>query len=186
MDSNGNGFVVTMAQVGFNVRYWLHCQSFFFLLRVSLVQQGIDYHLVYSNFFLKVLDQWCHKFSEGYLSNFSTELSSQIFYFCHRNFLIQEERIGNVVSTSHWITPVYVLLEQLFLNGAEFSLNSGNLIKHWRINLTQFKDSLCYLCHAGAVVASSSLTLEVTGSSPFTVIKIFLSLKLLKAFIKPP
>ena len=37
--------------------------------------------------------------SKGYL-NFSTELSSQIFDCCPRKFLIQEERIGNVVSTS--------------------------------------------------------------------------------------
>ena len=52
-------------------------------------------------FFLKVLDQQCDKFPKGYPSNFSTELSSQIFDCCPRNFLIQEERIGNVVSTSH-------------------------------------------------------------------------------------
>ena len=58
-------------------------------------------------FFLTVLDRRCYKFSEGYPSNFSTEWSSQIFYCCPRNFVIQEERIGNVVSTSHWIRPVY-------------------------------------------------------------------------------
>ena len=65
---------------------------------------AIGYWLAISllTFFLKVLDQWCHQFSEGYLSNFSTELSSQIFDICPRNFVIQEERIGNVVSTSHW------------------------------------------------------------------------------------
>ena len=55
-------------------------------------------------FLLKVLNWQCHK---GYSSNFSTELSSQIFDCCPRNFLIQEERIGNVVSTSNWIRPVY-------------------------------------------------------------------------------
>ena len=57
-------------------------------------------------FFLKLLDQWCWRFSEGYLNNFSTELSSQIFDCCPRNFLIQEKQNGNVVSTSHWIRPV--------------------------------------------------------------------------------
>ena len=67
--------------------YWLPCSLF--------------------KFFLKLLVQWCWKFSEGYLNNFSTELSSQIFDCCPRNFLIQKERIGNVVSTSHWIRPVY-------------------------------------------------------------------------------
>ena len=60
-------------------------------------------------FFLKFLDQRCWRFSKGYLNNFSTELSSQIFDCCPRNFLIQEERIGNVVSTSHWIRPVMKL-----------------------------------------------------------------------------
>ena len=61
--------------------------------------------------FLKVLDQQCHKFSKGYLSNFSTELSSQTFDCCPRNFLIQEETIRNVVSTSHWITPVLIVMK---------------------------------------------------------------------------
>ena len=56
--------------------------------------------------FIKFLDQQCWRFSEVYLNNFSTELSSQIFDCCPRNFLIQEERIGYVVSTSYWITPV--------------------------------------------------------------------------------
>ena len=60
-------------------------------------------------FFLKFLDQQCWRFSEGYLNNFSTKLSSQIFDCCPRNFLIHEERIGNVVSTSHWITPVLLM-----------------------------------------------------------------------------
>ena len=57
-------------------------------------------------FFLKVLNQQCHIFSKGYFSNFSTDLSSQIFDCYPRNFVIQEEGFGNVVSTSHWITPV--------------------------------------------------------------------------------
>ena len=69
--------------------YWLPCSLF--------------------KFFLKFLDQQCWRFSEGYLNNFSTELSSQICDCCPRNFLIQEERIGNVVSTSHWIRPVVIL-----------------------------------------------------------------------------
>ena len=58
------------------------------------------------NFFLMFLDQRCWRFSEGYPNNFSTGLLSQIFDCCPRNFLIQEERIGNVVSTTNWITPV--------------------------------------------------------------------------------
>ena len=66
--------------------YWLPCSLF--------------------KIFLKFLDQQCWRFSEGYLNNFSTELSPKIFDCCPRNFLIQEERISNVVSTSHWIQPV--------------------------------------------------------------------------------
>ena len=66
--------------------YWLPCSLF--------------------KFFLKLFNQRCWRFSEGYLNNFSTELSTQIFDCCPRNFLIQEERISNVVSTSHWIRPV--------------------------------------------------------------------------------
>ena len=53
------------------------------------------------NIFFQVLDQWCYRFSECYLNNFSTDLSSQIFDCYPRNFLIQEERIGNVVSTTN-------------------------------------------------------------------------------------
>ena len=37
------------------------------------------------------------------------------------------------------------------------------------MNWSQFKDSVSHMCLAGAVVASWSLTQEVAGSSPFTV-----------------
>ena len=37
---------------------------------------------------------------------FLHELSSQILDCCPRNFLILDEKIGNVVSTTNWITPV--------------------------------------------------------------------------------
>ena len=61
-------------------------------------------------FFLKFLDQRCWRFSEGYLNNFSTELLSQISDCCPTNFLIQEKQNDNVVSTSHWIRPVLMVL----------------------------------------------------------------------------
>ena len=63
-------------------------------------------------FFLTLLDQWCWRFSEGYLNNLSTKLSSQIFDCCLRNFLIQEKQNGNVVSTSHWIRPVQMVIRE--------------------------------------------------------------------------
>ena len=84
-------------RVGFNVRYPVAQCSLF-------------------KFFLKLLDQQCWRFSEGYLNNFSTELSTQIFDCCPRNFLIQEKQNGNVVSTSHWIRPV------IYMNVAFFKI----------------------------------------------------------------
>ena len=118
--------------------YWLPCSLF--------------------KFFLKLLDQWCWRFSEGYLNNFSTELSTQIFDCCPRNFLIQEERIGNVVSTSHWIRPVlwqtsvYVL--QFFLR---FELNkscmSALVFRHSWIPICTKK--LWFLITRGSLEAGS-------------------------------
>ena len=58
---------------------------------------------------------------------------------------------------------------EFFLNGVEISynsVNSGNLI-----NLIKFKDSVSHMCLAGALVASWSLTQEVAGLSPFTVMR---------------
>ena len=44
------------------------------------------------------------------------------------------------------------------------------------MNRSQFKDPVSHMCLAGNVVASRSLTQEVAGSSPFTVmINIFVS-----------
>ena len=37
------------------------------------------------------------------------------------------------------------------------------------MNWAQFKDSIFHMCPAGAVLSSWSLTQEVAGSSPFTV-----------------
>ena len=36
------------------------------------------------------------------------------------------------------------------------------------MNWAQFKDPVSHICLAGAVVASWSLTLEITGSNPFS------------------
>ena len=44
-------------------------------------------------------------------------------------------------------------------------LNSGNLINNWNMNWDQFKDPVSYLCLAGWVVTSYSLTQEIAGSS---------------------
>ena len=47
------------------------------------------------------------------------------------------------------------------------SAKSENLINHWSMNQGQFKDSISYMCLAGAVVASWPLTQEVARWSPF-------------------
>ena len=44
------------------------------------------------------------------------------------------------------------------------------------MNWGQFKDPVCHMCLAGTVVASWSLMQEMAGSSPFTVINIFITM----------
>ena len=63
------------------------------------------------------------------------------------------------------------------------SANSGNLMNHWSMNWAQFKDPISHMCLAGAVVASWSLTQELAGSNPFSVMTNN-SLNLLKTFRK--
>ena len=63
---------------------------------------------------------------------------------------------------------------EFFINGVELKLNSANsqnLINHWSMDWAQFKDPVSHMCLAGIVVASWSLTKEVVGLSPFTIIK---------------
>ena len=50
------------------------------------------------------------------------------------------------------------------------SANSGNLINHWSMTWEQFKDPISHMCLAHTVVASWSLTQDMEGSNPFTVI----------------
>ena len=59
------------------------------------------------------------------------------------------------------------------------SMNSGNLINHWGMNWTQFKDTQYYPCVAGNVLASWPVTQEVAGSNNPFIILYFLSLNLL-------
>ena len=57
-----------------------------------------------------------------------------------------------------------------------------DLINHWIMNWSQSKDPVSHMCLAGAVVASWSLTQEVTDSSPFNAMtNIFLSLNFLNS-----
>ena len=103
-----------------NLRWQFHGEIILVIFRIetTFVQQ-LKKKIVHTNhatgywlplslfkFFLKFLDQWCYRFSKGYPNNFSTKLSSQICDCCPRNFLVQEESIGNVVSSTNWITSV--------------------------------------------------------------------------------
>ena len=53
------------------------------------------------------------------------------------------------------------------------STNSENLINYWSMNRGQLIDPFCYLCLAGAVVTSWSLTKDVAGSNNLFKIKYF-------------
>ena len=113
------------------------------------------------NFFLKLLDQRCWRFSEGYPNNFSTKLSSQIFDCCPRNFLIQEKQNGNVVSTSHWIWPVqkqciFVWLAHnlVWLRGKSYSLRRRN--SKWKTLTTSIFKLLYVIKHNFQGCASHS------------------------------
>ena len=82
----------------------------------------------------------------------------------------------------HWFaTLVYLKLQpkkkkkekdpdtEFFLNGAELSVNSGNLINHWNMNWAQFKDPVSHIScwHCGSILASHTRGCLVAGSSPF-------------------
>ena len=56
------------------------------------------------------------------------------------------------------------------------SMNSaipGNLINHWSMNWSRFKDPVSHMCLAGSVVASWFSTQETAGLNPFTVSSYF-------------
>ena len=85
--------------------------------------------------------------------------------------MLVQEKISFENSVS--LEKVQVQLE-FFLNRTGLSFNSvisgnsRNLINHWSMNWTQFKDPATHTCLGGAVVASWSLTQEVASS--FTVV----------------
>ena len=70
---------------------------------------------------------------------------------------------------------IYGMILELFLNAAWLSLNSVisansvNLINHLSMNWAKFRDPVFHMCLDGTVAASSILTQDAAGSSPFTV-----------------
>ena len=60
------------------------------------------------------------------MNNFSTHLSSQSIWLL--SFLIQEQRICKVVSTSHWITPV-IMVDEGWIKEKRVHLNSPKIYR---------------------------------------------------------
>ena len=65
-------------------------------------------------------------------------------------------------------------MEQEFIEFSEFRESYKSLMH-------QFKDPVSHMCLAGSVVGSWSLTLEVAGSSPFTIMANIFSLNSLNS-----
>ena len=64
------------------------------------------------------------------------------------------------------------------------SANSENLINHKSMNSNQFKDPVSHMCLAVTVLASLSLTQEVTGLNHFTLMKNIFVTESVKTFAK--
>ena len=72
---------------------------------------------------------------------------------------------------------IYVCLANgVFTKWIRNSVNSGNLINHWSVNWSQFKNNLCYLCLAGTVIPSWYLGTILYKYRRWQVWIIFLSL----------
>ena len=65
------------------------------------------------------------------------------------------------------MAPDILTLTEFSPNGTENSMNLGNQINQRSMNWGQLEGLVSHVCLAGAVVASWSLTQEVTGSSAF-------------------
>ena len=52
------------------------------------------------------------------------------------------------------------------------SVIPGNLINHWSMNWSRFKDPVSHMCLAGTVVASWFSTQKMAGLNPFTVMRV--------------
>ena len=88
-------------------------------------------------------------------------LASPVYFF----FLLNR-RLESLEGSLNRVLVCAML--EFFLNGAELTLISANLINHISMNWAQFKDPVSHMCLAGAVVACWSLTQEMAGLSPFS------------------
>ena len=66
------------------------------------------------------------------------------------------------------VVGVFPKWSRTFIKFSEFT-EFRDLINHWSINSVQYKDPVSHMCLACTVVESWSLTWEVVGSTPFTV-----------------
>ena len=105
-----------------------------------------------------------------------------------RKSILWSHRCWRIISFYEWRSNVDAekhLFEKLFKLMSEKLINKGVFPKwsrtftefsefreidnHWSMNWAWFKDPVSHMCLAGTVEASWSLTQEVAGSSPFTV-----------------
>ena len=72
--------------------------------------------------------------------------------------LVSNRGLIGLILDNHWVITNWM---EFFLNGARLSwnfVNSLNLINHWIMNWSQFKDPVSYMCLDGTVLASWSVT----------------------------
>ena len=95
------------------------------------------------------------------------ECPSEHFTWNQPNWLFRLLRNENLINMYETILQSNIRTLEVFLNGAELCLNTGNLLTHWSVNWAQFQDPVSHMCLAGTVVASWFVTQEVAGSSHF-------------------
>ena len=135
----------------------LYVTSFTLKLYVTLIEAGLQC----SNWCLqKDVDQFCLCRPE--------KITVDIFTLSCAGFIQSFDRLCRLLCTSWTQDKTIDSGEESIRNNGDFPKwngNSRNLINHWSMNGYQFKDSVCYPCPSGAVVASQSLTEEAAGSN---------------------
>ena len=100
------------------------------------------------------------------------EITPGLFHLCipvrSQNGLDRKQELRSYQLKNTKRNKTFKIVNEIFpkwIRNSVHSANTGNLINHWSMNWDKFKDPLCYLCLAGTVVASWSLTQEVGGSN---------------------
>ena len=95
-----------------------------------MVVSTLLHNVVYSNFFLSCWTNDVEDFPKATWVISPPSCHLRFFDCCPRNFFIQEKQNGNVVSTSHWIRPVYKLTPfwRAHFNEFKYSLSVGHRV----------------------------------------------------------